>query len=70
MSIDGSYSGDFDWRVARKCDNGACTKVARDGEYVLIGNTSSPRHPVSRFTTEEWRQFITGVKLGDFDGLA
>jgi hypothetical protein len=44
--------------------------VARQGEFVLIGNTSDSETPVSRFTSQEWKAFVTGVKLGDFDDLA
>jgi len=44
--------------------------VARQGELILIGNTKHPEGPVSVFTRDEWRNFITGIKLGDFDGIA
>jgi hypothetical protein len=59
----------LDWHVSRTCDNGQCIRVARRGNSVLIGNTNSPEGPVSEFTTDEWRQFLAGAKLGDFDGL-
>ena len=70
LAEEGLYMSDLDWRVSRTCDNGACVKVARDGEVVVIGNTSSPAGPYSEFTTDEWRHFLAGVKLGDFDGIA
>jgi hypothetical protein len=57
------------WRVSRTCDSGACVGVARRGEAVLIANTNDPDGSVINFTTEEWRQFLAGVKLGDFDGI-
>jgi predicted secreted Zn-dependent protease len=63
-------SGEIDWRIARQCESGACVGVARLGEFVLIGNSSDPEAPVSRFTRQEWRSFIAGVKLGEFDDLA
>lgn len=62
--------GDVDWRISRTCDGGACVGVARQGEFVLVGNTSNPEIPVSRFTVKEWREFLAGAKLGDFDDLA
>lgn len=61
---------DLDWRVARRCDGGACVRVARRGDSVLIGNTNTPDGPISEFTADEWRQFLAGAKLGDFDGIA
>ncbi len=65
-----SAAGNLDWRVSRTCDNGQCVQVARNGEFVVIGNTNNPEGPVSEFTVEEWRHFLAGAKLGDFDGIA
>lgn len=62
--------GDLDWHVSRTCDGGACIRVARNGESVLIGNTSSPEGQVSEFTADEWRHFLAGAKSGDFDSIA
>jgi predicted secreted Zn-dependent protease len=70
MPSHASAVGDLDWHVSRTCDNGQCIKVARTGKFVVIGNTTKPEGPVSEFTVEEWRHFLAGVKLGDFDGIA
>lgn len=70
MSTYPASAGDVDWRISRTCEGGACVGVARYGEFVLVGNTSNPESPVSRFTPKEWREFLAGVKLGDFDDLA
>jgi hypothetical protein len=70
MSNSPVASGDFDWRISSLCDSGACVGVARQGESVLVGNTSDAEVPVSRFTRQEWRAFVAGVKLGEFDDLA
>jgi hypothetical protein len=43
--------------------------VARQGEFIVVGNTANPEAPVSRFTAQEWSAFLAGVKLGDFDDL-
>lgn len=69
MSSYAPTHGELNW-FASRCESGACIKVARQGEYVLIGNTNSPKGPFSEFTTEEWRNFLAGVKSGDFDGIA
>jgi hypothetical protein len=63
-------AGDLDWHISRTCDNGQCIKVARAGEFVVIGNTAKPEGPAGEFTVDEWRHFLAGVKLGDFDGIA
>jgi len=70
MSTQSSAQGDLDWHISRRCEGGACIKVARQGEFVLIGNTNSPDGPINEFTTDEWRHFLSGAKMGDFDGIA
>lgn len=65
-----SAADDLDWYVSRTCDNGQCVKVARAGEFIVIGNTTKPDGLVSEFTVAEWRHFLAGVKLGDFDAIA
>jgi predicted secreted Zn-dependent protease len=70
MSTSASASGDLEWRVSRTCDTGACIKVARKGEFVVIGSTANPAESAGEFTADEWRHFVAGIKLGDFDGIA
>jgi hypothetical protein len=65
-----SAQGDLNWHVSRTCESGACVRVARRGDFVLIGNTNSPDGPINEFTTDEWRHFLAGAKSGDFDGIA
>jgi len=70
MSQRALSSGDITWLISRTCDSGACVGVARHGDAVLIGNTNNPEGAISEFTIDEWRQFLAGAKLGDFDGVA
>jgi hypothetical protein len=44
--------------------------VACRGDSVMFGNTSQPGGPVYIYTKAEWKEFLTGVKLGDFDDIA
>lgn len=69
MSTHKSARGDLEWRVYA-CESGACVGVAREGQYVFIGNTNNLESSVSEFTTDEWRRFLAGVKLGYFDDIA
>lgn len=69
MSSDASAQ-DLNWLVSRTCESGACVGVARRGELVLICSTNNPAGTVSEFTMAEWRHFLAGAKLGDFDGIA
>jgi hypothetical protein len=63
-------SANIAWQLSSRCDSGQCVGVARQGESVLIANTNNLEGSASEFTLDEWRQFIAGVKLGDFDGIA
>jgi Domain of unknown function (DUF397) len=70
MSAQESAEGNLNWRKSRTCESGACVQVARRGDHVLIGNTNDPNGQVSEFTTDEWRNFLVGAKMGDFDDIA
>lgn len=70
LSTISAASGDSRWRIASFCEGGACVGVAREGEQVLVRNTSAPEAPVARFTRQEWKAFIAGAKAGEFDDFA
>jgi hypothetical protein len=57
------------WRVSRTCDGGACVMVARDGEFVLVGNTAQPDGPKLSYTRAEVAAFAAAIKRGEFDDL-
>jgi hypothetical protein len=70
MSAYSVAPGSVAWRISSMCDAGTCVGVARQGDFVVIGNTSNPDGPVPKFTLEEWNAFLAGAKLGEFDDLA
>jgi len=70
MTINPSAPGGLSWRVSQTCDGGACVMVARDGELVVFGNTAEPDGPVYAYSRAEWKEFLEGAKLGDFDDIA
>jgi predicted secreted Zn-dependent protease len=57
------------WRTALSCNGGTCVKVAVIGQMILIGDSKAPNGPVLSYTSAEWREFVLGVKNGDFDDL-
>jgi hypothetical protein len=57
------------WSVATRCNGGACVRVARNGDAVLIGDSKNPVGPVLEFTLGEFKAFTEGVKQGEFDDL-
>ena len=70
MTVHPSAPGNLHWRVSRTCDGGACVMVARYGDSVVFGDARQPDGPVYVYTVDEWRDFLAGVKLGDFDDVA
>jgi hypothetical protein len=70
MPVYKTSPGELTWLVSRTCDSGACVIAARQGDSVVLGNSSQPGGPVSVYTRAEFREFLAGAKLGDFDELA
>jgi hypothetical protein len=44
-------------------------QVAVDDQSILIGSSRQPGGPVLEYTPDEWREFVSGIKKGDFDDL-
>jgi predicted secreted Zn-dependent protease len=57
------------WRTALNCNGGTCVKVAATGHTILVGDSKTPNGPVLTYSPAEWREFVAGVKNGDFDDL-
>ena len=57
------------WLTALSCDGGACVQVAADQDTILIRNSRQPDGPLVEYTPEEWHEFVSGIKKGDFDNL-
>lgn len=56
---------ELNWITA--CEATSCVEVAQgDDGFVRVRSTQEPGI-VALFTEEEWRQFLAGVKRGDFD---
>ncbi len=54
------------WRKSVRCEAHACVEVAEGPERVVMRNSTLPeRHVV--FTAAVWRDFIAGVRAGEFD---
>ena len=42
-STDQLARGELSWRIAAKCDGGACVRVASAGETIFLGDSKSSR---------------------------
>jgi Domain of unknown function (DUF397) len=56
------------WRRPRGCANTECVEVAALAGEVAVRSSQSP-DVVLTFTKPEWREFLDGVKAGDFDDV-
>ena len=67
MKDDGSG---FGWiKSSLSFSNGNCVEVAALPGGVGVRNSRDPDGPVLRFTPAEWRAFLGGARLGEFDGF-
>lgn len=70
MSADLSGGRNPSWRISSTCESSSCVMVARDGDSVLVANSGDPDGPVNVYSRAEWREFLAGAKLGEFDDFA
>jgi hypothetical protein len=54
------------WQRSTKCEQGACVEVSGLGETVGLRNSTLPEVTIS-FPVHSWRQFVAGVRAGEFD---
>lgn len=47
--------------------SGNCVEFADAGDLVLVRDSEDPSGPHLRFTSSQWRCFLAGVRLGEFD---
>jgi Domain of unknown function (DUF397) len=61
---------DLRWRKSSFSGNGggSCVEVAGHDGAILVRDTKDHgRGPVHRYTPDEWRAFVAGVRNGEFD---
>jgi hypothetical protein len=70
MSLDGGLQAEHSsWRRASFCASNECIEVAPHNNMIVMRNSREPRGQVLRYTAEEWRSFVRGIKAGEFDDL-
>lgn len=58
------------WRKASFCASGECVEVTQRDGMILMRDSKEPDGNPLRYTAEEWKTFLRGVKAGEFDDLA
>lgn len=69
MLFDTDCTVNLTWRTPRLCHNGQCVRVAVSGDTVVVGDSKHPNGPVLSYSRDEFRAFVEGIRLGDFDDL-
>jgi Domain of unknown function (DUF397) len=58
----------YKWRKSSYSGQGnTCVEVATLSGVTAVRDSKDPSGPVLRFASAQWRQFLDGVKAGDFD---
>jgi predicted secreted Zn-dependent protease len=47
--------------------NGDCVEVAQAPDLVAVRDSKDPSGPVLTFVAAEWREFLSGLRTGEFD---
>ncbi len=63
----GCSEADDDWYKSSASGDGACVEIRRTAEHVHIRDTKDRQGLSLVFTHAEWRAFLTGARLGEFD---
>jgi Domain of unknown function (DUF397) len=66
--MEGDLAGAL-WRKSTRSGANGCVEVAfiDDGRIAVRDSKDRQRGPVLKFTAEEWRAFVGGVRGGEFD---
>ena len=69
VNFSGRRSPDAAWRTSSFCAGGECAEVSKQGELIVLRNSTAPGAEV-RYTTQEWLALVQGLRAGEFDDLA
>jgi Domain of unknown function (DUF397) len=57
------------WRRSSRCSSHSCVEVAvlAEGGAAIRDSKAGADGPILVFSGDEWREFVSGMKAGDFD---
>lgn len=55
------------WLKSSASGDGSCVEVRLAPEHVHVRDTKNRQGHILTFTHVEWRAFVSGVRLGEFD---
>jgi hypothetical protein len=57
----------MEFKKSSRCGTSTCVEVAIGHSKIWVGDSKNPDGPCLTFDRAEWKVFIAGVKLGEFD---
>jgi hypothetical protein len=60
-------AGESGWITSSYCTANSCVEVLITADSVAVRDTKDRGVPALVYTVDEWRQFLSGVKDGEFD---
>jgi hypothetical protein len=67
MNTDHGFTEELSFRTSSFCNNGACVEIAFTDDSVVVRDSKNPQAQTLSYTASEWRDFVAGVKSGEFD---
>jgi hypothetical protein len=61
------HFGHAEWRTSTLCSSAGCVEVGFSQDMVGVRDSKDPSSPVLAFDAETWREFVAGVRQGEFD---
>jgi hypothetical protein len=55
------------WHKSSRSGSGGCVEVLLTAESIAVRHSKAPADGQLVFTPKEWRAFVEGVRLGEFD---
>lgn len=52
------------WRIAKRCDSGACVEIATQDGHVMVRSSTDPDGPRITLGSDAWRGFVARVRVG------
>ncbi len=56
------------WRKSSFCAAGECAEVSKQGDLIVLRNSTVPGAEV-RYSVAEWQALVAGLRGGEFDDL-
>jgi hypothetical protein len=61
-------AAEVDWRTSTACRDMNCVEVGAFEKFIAVRSTGDPG-AILLYTAAEWKDFVIGVKNGEFDDL-